>query len=68
MFPRDLDAFYNVCSSVKLFFSRDYVMDKFSLDRFVLSNPLILPEGWEQDVPGHESSDDWYIIEKSEPK
>jgi len=27
---------------VKFFFSRDYVMDKISLDRFFLSNPLIL--------------------------
>jgi hypothetical protein len=43
-------------------------MDKVSLDRLVLSGPLIFQEGWAQDVPGHDSSDDWYIIAEGGPK
>ncbi|MEM9403296.1 MAG: SMI1/KNR4 family protein [Pseudomonadota bacterium] len=60
--PEDLKEFYTDCGGVKFFSGSNYSMEIVSPDRFVLSNPEVLPEGWERDVPDNDISNDWYIV------
>ena len=66
--PKDLEEFYRECGGIKFFVGCDYAMEIVSPDRLVLSNPAILPKGWEQDIPEDDISNDWYIVAEAGPE
>lgn len=66
--PQDLEEFYRECGGIKFFVSSDYAMEIVSPDKFKLSNPVILPEGWEADVPEDDISHNWYIVAEAGPE
>ncbi len=60
--PEDLKEFYRECGGIKFFVGTDYAMEIVSPDNLVSSNPVILPEGWEEYISENDISNDWYII------
>lgn len=66
--PKDVEEFYRECGGIRFFIDSDYAMEIVSPDRFVLSNPLILPDGWEQDIPKNDISNDWYVVAEAGPE
>lgn len=66
--PEDLKEFYMECGGIKFFVDSDYAIEIVGPDKLVLSNPVILPEGWEEDVPEDDISNDWYIVAEAGPE
>ncbi|MDO6580636.1 SMI1/KNR4 family protein [Photobacterium sp. 2_MG-2023] len=66
--PKDLEEFYKECGGVSFFIGSDYAMEIVSPDKLVLSNPVILADGWEVDVPEDDISNDWYIVAEAGPE
>lgn len=63
--PKDIKEFYTYCGGIKFFYDSDYSIEIVSPDKFLLSNPVILPKDWEKDLPKNDISKDWYIIAES---
>ena len=66
--PQDLIAFYQFCGGIKFFVDSDYPMEIVAPDQMLLSNPLILPEGWQEDIAENDISNDWYVIAQAGPE
>ena len=66
--PKDLEDFFKECGGIKFFAGSDYSIEIVSPDRLLLSNPVILPECWEQDIPEDDISNDWYIVADAGPE
>ncbi|MCG8474487.1 MAG: SMI1/KNR4 family protein [Cytophagales bacterium] len=66
--PQDLQEFYTECGGIRFFQNSDYVMEIVTPDNFLLSNPVILSEDWETDIPKDDISNDWYIIAQAGPE
>ena len=60
--PKDLEDFYTQCGGIKFFIGSDYEMEIVPANEIKLSNPKILPEGWEADIPMDDISNDWYVV------
>lgn len=60
--PRDVVDFYSECGGIKFFTDSDYTIDIVPANKVQLSNSIILPEGWEVDIPSDDMSNHWYII------
>lgn len=68
LLPKDLAEFYRECGGVKFFVGSEYPIEILPADEVKLSNPLILPEGWEADIPVDDISNGWYIIAQAGPE
>ncbi|NQZ12557.1 MAG: SMI1/KNR4 family protein [Algicola sp.] len=66
--PEDLKTFYGECGGIKFFSDSDYAIEIVAPDNFQLSNPEILSEGWETDIPPDDISNSWYIIAAAGPE
>ncbi|UUZ93003.1 SMI1/KNR4 family protein [Paenibacillus sp. P25] len=55
--PPDLTAFYKLCGGADLFINTEYRLSLVSPNQFVLANPVIVGERYEEDI-----SSDWYIL------
>ena len=66
--PKDVEEFCSECGGIKFFTSSDYSIEIVTPEEMKLSNPMILPEGWEADVPDDDISNDWYIVAKAGPE
>ncbi len=66
--PKDLEEFYKECGGIKFFVGSDYAMDIVGPDKLVLSNPVILPEGWDEDITVNDFSNDWYVVAEAGPE
>ncbi len=66
--PLDLQAFYSLCGGVELFKGADYPFNICTPEEFVLANPAIMYEGYEEHIPESDISNYWYIIATSGPE
>lgn len=66
--PKDLREFYTECGGIQFFRNSDYTVEIVTLDKFLLSNPVILSEEWEIDIPKDDKSNDWYIVAQAGPE
>lgn len=66
--PQDVEEFYRRCGGIKFFVGSVYSMEIVAPDKFKLSNPVILPEGWEADIPSDDISNDWYVVAEAGPE
>lgn len=57
--PSDMEEFYKLCGGVKLFSNKDYGIQIVAPREFVLANPVIVGELYEEDI-----SSSWYIVAK----
>ncbi len=66
--PDDLKEFYSLCGGVILFEASDYCFKISTPAELIPANPSILPEGYEQDIPKDDISNDFYIIARNGPE
>ena len=65
LLPTDVVEFYSRCGGLELFKGSSYSVEIVRPSDFVLSNPEILPAGWERDVLPDDISNDWFVIGRS---
>ncbi|WDE09015.1 SMI1/KNR4 family protein [Thalassomonas viridans] len=66
--PKDLVDFYRECGGIKFFINSNYAIEIVAPEKLILSNPEILPKGWEADIPEDDISNDWYIVAEAGPE
>ena len=66
--PDDLKQFYSLCGGVLLFEGSDYRFKISSAEELIPANPDILPEGFEEDIPKDDISNNFYIIARNGPE
>lgn len=66
--PKDVEDFYKECGGIKFFNRSEYAIEIVSADKVQLSNPIILPEGWEQDISSDDISNNWYVVAQAGPE
>ena len=66
--PDDLTEFYSLCGGVFLFEGSDYWFKISSPEQLIPSNPAILPEGFDEDIPRDDISNKLYIIARNGPE
>ncbi len=66
--PDDLKEFYSFCGGVLLFEGSDYWFNISSPEELIPANPDILPEGFEEDIPKDDISNNFYIIARNGPE
>lgn len=64
-FPDDLYEFYMQCGGIAFFTDKKYSMEIVLPAQFTLSNPEILGDNYELDIPEEDISNDWYIVAQS---
>lgn len=60
--PNDVLDFYSQCGGLKFFIDSDYTIEIVTPNKVELSNPVILPKNWKNDIAEDDISNSWYII------
>lgn len=61
--PEDVEEFYRLCGGIRYFVNSTYSTEIVSPAEFVLANPVILGQLYEEDI-----SSDWYIVARAGPE